>query len=211
MYVICHQPSPLVRSCLSQFKCCEHVLLTHNPKILGSQGRWVFPKIYAYSALHSYLSTSNYQHTNTSLSPQAEELGNQGLQYSLRINIHSNSGIPVLPFDLDTSSSSKMSVVQLESTSAEAMDVLRRRLVAGGYCSSAHLCQHCKEFMIVPNYLGYGSQVNKWHQSDGWTVASREEAQQRAAAGCTLWTLITDETSYEILKHKDKRCLWDLN
>ena len=77
---------------------------------------------------------------------------------------------------------------------------LRRSVVADGY-SSAHSCQHCEELVIVPRklYLGpeYEKEVNE-------TVVSREEVRQRAAAGCKLWSLVSDEVDYEILKHKRK-------
>lgn len=36
------------------------------------------------------------------------------------------------------------------------------------------------------------------------TVTSREEMRKRAADGCRLWSLVSDEVDYEILKCKRK-------
>lgn len=75
---------------------------------------------------------------------------------------------------------------------------LRRRLVADGY-STPHSCEHCDELTIFfydPNdrQRGIGTP----------TVTSREEMRQRAAHGCTLWSLVSVEVDYEILRYKRK-------
>lgn len=75
---------------------------------------------------------------------------------------------------------------------------LRRRLVADGY-STPHSCEHCDELTIFfynPNdrQRGIGTP----------TVTSREEMRQRTAHGCRLWSLVSDEVDYEILKCKRK-------
>lgn len=87
-------------------------------------------------------------------------------------------------------------------------------MVADGY-SSAHSCQHCKQLTIIPYSLEKADQLWYWPEwrakivygTSGETpiVASGEEIRQRAAAGCRLWSMVSDEVDYELLKHKRDR------